>query len=176
MAKITYYTSAAPEGDASASGFSGRITTKTVCGIDGTSTENKNNIEPQVASLPTDDVKTAELVAVQTALEHAIEMGATAGTKLSLWCENKIVVDWIQADMFDQEFDLNNVQKEIIQTIRSHLKRLGRKKGWGIVQHRTNDNSLSRAIQEKLGIGEQQPKPANPMDILQTARKKYGSK
>lgn len=172
MAKITYYTSALQKDDSCSSGFSGRITTKTICGIDGTSTENKNNIEPVTTDLPTTDVYTAELVAIQTALEHAVEMGATAGTKLSLWADNKKVVDWIHGDMFDQEYDLDNVQKDIIQTIRSLLNRLGRKKNWAIVQHRTNDNSLSKAVQQALGFKE--PEPVDPLKVLEQARKKHG--
>lgn len=175
MAKITYYTSAVQKDDSCSSGFSGRITTKTVCGIDGTSTENKNNIDPVTTDLPTTDIKTAELVAIQTALEHAVEMGATIGTKLSVWADNKQVVDWIHGDMYDQEYDFDNVQTEIVQTIRSLLKRLGRKKNWAIVQHRTNDNSLSKAIKEALGIDEK-PAPVNALDVLAKAKEKYGSK
>jgi hypothetical protein len=85
------------------------------------------------------------------------------------------VVDWIHGDMYDQEYDFDNVQTEIVQTIRSLLKRLGRKKNWAIVQHRTNDNSLSKAIKEALGIDEK-PAPVNALDVLAKAKEKYGSK
>ena len=173
MAKITYYTSSKANDDNCVSGFSGRITTKSTCGIDGTTTENKNNIEPQITELPTQDKRLAELVAVQTALEHAIEMGATVGTKLSVWCEDKVIVDWIHADMHEQEFDLDSIQEEVIQTIRGHLKRLGRKKNWGIVQVRTNDNSLSKAVQEAIGLTNNASAPAkNPLDIIAEAKEK----
>ena len=173
MAKITYYTSSKANDDNCVSGFSGRITTKSTCGIDGTTTENTNNIEPQITELPTQDKRLAELVAVQTALEHAVEMGATVGTKLSVWCEDKVIVDWIHADMHEQEFDLDSIQEEVIQTIRGHLKRLGRKKNWGIVQVRTNDNSLSKAVQEAIGLTNNASAPAkNPLDIIAEAKEK----
>jgi len=154
MAKITYYTSAKQLDDSCKSGFAGRMTTFETCGIDKTQTENKQPIEATTIDLPTTDIQLAEMVAVQSALEHAISLGASSGTRLSVWCDNDTVVSKIHNDMHDRQDDFDAIKDEVVQTIRMHLKRLGRKKGWPIVQTRTNTNSISKEITEAVGFEE----------------------
>lgn len=157
MAKITYYTSAKQLDDSCKSGFAGRMTTFETCGIDKTQTENKQPIEATTIDLPTTDIRLAEMVAVQSALEHAISLGASSGTRLSVWCDNESCVSAIHNDMAEREDNFDGVTDEVVQTIRMHLKRLGRKKGWPIVQTRTNTNSISKEIAQAVGEDEQEP-------------------
>lgn len=157
MAKITYYTSAKQLDDSCKSGFAGRMTTFETCGIDKTQTENKQPIEATTIDLPTTDIRLAEMVAVQSALEHAISLGASSGTRLSVWCDNESCVNAIHNDMADRQDNFDGVTDEVVQTIRMHLKRLGRKKGWPIVQIRTNTNSISKEIAQAVGEDEQEP-------------------
>ena len=154
MAKITYYTSAKQLDDSCKSGFAGRMTTFETCGIDKSTTENKQPIDANTIELPTTDIQLAEMVAVQSALEHAISLGASSGTRLSVWCENQDVVTNIHNDMVERQDNFDAVTDEVVQTIRLHLKRLGRKKGWPIVQTRTNTNSISKEITQAVGFEE----------------------
>lgn len=172
MAKITYYTSAKQLDDSCKSGFAGRMTTFETCGIDKTQTENKQPIEATTIDLPTTDIQLAEMVAVQSALEHAISLGASSGTRLSVWCDNDSVVSKIHNDMAQREDNFDGVTDEVVQTIRMHLKRLGRKKGWPIVQTRTNTNSISKEITEAVGGETQQDKPVmeDPLTIVAKLR------
>ena len=172
MAKITYYTSAKQLDDSCKSGFAGRMTTFETCGIDKTQTENKQPIEATTIELPTTDIQLAEMVAVQSALEHAISLGASSGTRLSVWCDNDSVVSKIHNDMAQREDNFDGVTEEVVQTIRMHLKRLGRKKGWPIVQTRTNTNSISKEITEAVGGETLQDKPVmeDPLTIVAKLR------
>lgn len=172
MAKITYYTSAKQLDDSCKSGFAGRMTTFETCGIDKTQTENKQPIEATTIDLPTTDIQLAEMVAVQSALEHAISLGASSGTRLSVWCDNDSVVSKIHNDMAQREDNFDGVTEEVVQTIRMHLKRLGRKKGWPIVQTRTNTNSISKEITEAVGGETLQDKPVmeDPLTIVAKLR------
>jgi len=154
MAKITYYTSAKQLDDSCKAGFAGRMTTFETCGIDKTQTENKQPIDANTIDLPTTDIQLAEMVAVQSALEHAISLGASSGTRLSVWCENENCVSAIHNDMAEREDNFDAVTNEVVQTIRMHLKRLGRKKGWPIVQIRTNTNSICKEITQAVGFEE----------------------
>lgn len=172
MAKITYYTSAKQLDDSCKSGFAGRMTTFETCGIDKTQTENKQPIEATTIDLPTTDIRLAEMVAVQSALEHAISLGASSGTRLSVWCDNESCVNAIHNDMAQREDNFDGVTDEVVQTIRLHLKRLGRKKGWPIVQTRTNTNSISKEIAQAVGEDEQEDKPVmeDPLTIVAKLR------
>ena len=172
MAKITYYTSAKQLDDSCKSGFAGRMTTFETCGIDKTQTENKQPIEATTIDLPTTDIRLAEMVAVQSALEHAISLGASSGTRLSVWCDNESCVNAIHNDMAQREDNFDGVTDEVVQTIRLHLKRLGRKKGWPIVQVRTNTNSISKEIAQAVGEDEQEDKPVmeDPLTIVAKLR------
>jgi len=172
MAKITYYTSAKQLDDSCKAGFAGRMTTFETCGIDKTQTENKQPIDANTIDLPTTDIQLAEMVAVQSALEHAISLGASSGTRLSVWCENENCVSAIHNDMAHRDDNFDGVTDEVVQTIRMHLKRLGRKKGWPIVQVRTNTNSISKEITEAVGGETQQDKPVmeDPLTIVAKLR------
>lgn len=172
MAKITYYTSAKQLDDSCKSGFAGRMTTFETCGIDKTQTENKQPIEATTVELPTTDIRLAEMVAVQSALEHAISLGASSGTRLSVWCDNDSVVTSIHNDMAERQDNFDAVTDEVVQTIRLHLKRLGRKKGWPIVQIRTNTNSISKEISEAVGVEQENATPVmdDPLTIVEKLR------
>ncbi len=182
MAKITYYTSAKQLDDSCKAGFAGRMTTFETCGIDKTQTENRQPINAQVVDLPTTDIILAEAIAVQMALEHGLDLGANAGTRISVWVGQEKTLEIIQNDLAGREDNFDGVTTEVIQTIRGHLTKLGRKKTWPIVQMRTNQNSISSEITEAVGntaqqVETQEAKPIeSPLTIVAKLRESRKNK